>query len=853
MTARATPRLVPGVARTLARWRAQHYSQVRYDLRLRVGAAAGSLDGELRVAVSVTRAPVDLVLDWRPAAGGALRDIRVNGVPATRARAVREHLVVPASAVRRGTNTVALGFSVPIATSGTAVTRYQDGEDGSRYVYSLFVPSDASTVFPCFDQPDLKARFGLELETPALWRAVSNAPARTVERARGVRRTRFALTAPISTYLFAFAAGPFAALDERGAQRAPVSRLYVRASRAAHARRMRAEIFGLHRQGVEYLADWLGGRFPFPKHDLVLVPEFPYGGMEHAGATFLREEAVLLPAAATRGDRLRRAQLLFHETAHQWVGNLVTMRWFDDLWLKEAFANFLAAKAAAAIVPALGPWAAFAQLKAAALRTDATRGATPLHRPLANLSAAKSQYGSIVYGKGPALLRQAEFYLGPAPFRRAVRAFLRAHAYGVADWRDLVRALEHASGRALGKWAAAWVRRRGMPTVRVRWRASGTGTTEALELVQSDGLGTGTVWPLRLELALGRAAGKLETVAAELSGRRAVVPLAGRAAPRFVFANHGDFGYGRFPFDRRSRAAVLAGVGSIRDRALRALLLDALWEEVRDARLAPLAYLEVALDRLGAESDEIVVATLLGRVEQALRRYLGDAQRAAALPRVEALLAAGMRTAPAAGLRLEYLRAFAAVATTATGRTRIKRLLSGAETIPGVALRGRDRYRLVERLFVTGDAAAGRLLAAAAAADRSDDARRFAFAAGAARADAATKAHYFAAFVGDPALPESWIEAALGPFNAVEHSALTAPYLPRALAALPDLKRRRKIFFVERWLAAFLRGRTDAAALAAVRRFLARARLERDLRLKVLEAADEPARTVRIRARFAQG
>lgn len=852
MTAGAAPRLVPGVAHALARWRAQHYSRVRYHLRLRIGAAADSLDGELRVSVSVNRSPVDLVLDWRPAAGGTLREIRVNGAPATRVRALREHLVVPASVVRRGTNTVALGFSVPIATSGTAVTRYQDGEDGSRYVYSLFVPSDASTVFPCFDQPDLKARFGLELETPALWRAVSNAPARTVERGRGVRRTRFALTAPISTYLFAFAAGPFAVLDERGSRRAPLSRLYVRASRLAHARRARAEILGLHRQGAEYLAGWFGVRFPFPKHDLVLVPEFPYGGMEHAGATFLREDAVLLPAAATRGDRLRRAQLVLHETAHQWAGNLVTMRWFDDLWLKEAFANFMAAKAAATIVPALDPWRAFAQLKAAARRTDATRGATPLHRPLANLSAAKSQYGSIVYGKGPALLRQAEFYVGPAPFRRAVRAFLRTHAYGVADWRDLVRALERASGRSLGKWAAAWMRRRGMPTVRVRWRTSRGGTIEALELVQSDALGAGTVWPLRLELALGRDAGRIETVAAELSGRHAVVPLGGRAAPRFVFANHGDHGYGRFPLDRRSRAAVLAGVGTIRDPALRALLFDALWEEVRDARLAPLAYLEVALDRLGAESDEAAVATLLGRVEQALRRYLGDAQRAAALPQVEAVLATGMRTAPAAGLRLEYLRAFAAVATTAAGRTRIKRLLSGAETIPGVALRGRDRYRLVERLLVTGDAGAVRLLAAAAAADRSDDARRFAFAAGAARADAATKARYFAAFVGDPALPESWIEAALGPFNAVEHSALTAPYLARALAALPELERRHKIFFVERWLAAFLGGRTDAASLSAVRRFLARARLERDLRLKLLEAADEPARTVRIRARFAQ-
>ncbi len=846
------PRPTPGVALALARWRSRRYAQVRYDLRLRVGPTADSLDGTLRLAVRLRGGPADLVLDWRPPPGSALRDLRVNGarVPA---RALREHLVIPARSVRAGANTIAVGFTVPIAASGTAVTRYQDGEDGSCYVYSLFVPSDASTVFPCFDQPDLKARFGLELETPVGWQAVSNAPATKVERAGPVRRTTFALTAPISTYLFAFAAGPFAVLDERGARRAPHARLYVRASRVGAARRWRAELLDLHRRGIEYLADWFGVRFPFPQHHIVLLPELPYGGMEHAGATFLREESVLLPEAPTRGERLRRAQLLFHETAHQWVGNLVTMRWFDDLWLKEGFANLMAAKAAAALVPELGPWAAFRELKAAALRTDATRGATPLHRPLANLAAAKTQYGSIVYGKAPALLRQAEFYLGPAPFRRAVRAFLRTHAYGAADWRDLVRALERASGRRLGKWADAWVRRRGMPTVRARWRARRGGVVETCELVQSDAFGAGTRWPMRLELAFGDRAGRIRTAAVELTGRRAAVASPfGRGPPRFVFANHGDYGYGRFPLDPRSRTALLAGIGTIRADALRAQLLDALWEEVRDARLAPAAYLEAALDRLDAETDEAVAASLLARIEQVVCRYLGAAQRAAVLPRVEAALERGMRAAPAAGLRRAHLLAFAAVTATRAARDRLRRLLAGAETIPGVTLGGPDRFRLVERLLASGDPAAHAELAAAAAADRSDEGWRFAFGAGAAQGDARTKARYFRAFVGDPGVPESWIEAALGPFNAVEHAALTAPYLERSLAALPELARRHKIFFVERWLGAFVAGRIDRPALAIARRHLGRARLERGLRLKVLEAVDELARTVRIRARFAQ-
>jgi aminopeptidase N len=852
----ATPPFDPGVPLALARWRARHYAQVRYDLRLSITDAADALEGVLELRVTLRGGPVDVVLDWRPPPGGVLAEVTMNGRPVGRPRVAREHLVVSARHVRPGENSMTLRFRVPIATAGTAVTRYEDREDGARYVYSLLVPSDASSVFPCFDQPDLKARFTLELETPARWEAVSNGPVTGVAAGAGRKRTGFRATEPISTYLFAFAAGPFAVLEDgggAGGRLEPETRLYVRASQLARARIEAGELLRLHRQGLGFLAEWFGFPFPFPKHDLVLVPEFPYAGMEHAGATFLREEAVLFPGAPSGIDRMRRAQLVFHETAHQWFGNLVTMRWFDDLWLKEGFANFMAAKAAEALVPGTNAWTAFRQLKTTAYRTDATRGTAPISRPLANLSAAKSQYGSIVYGKAPAVLRQAEFYLGAEAFRRAVQALVREFAYGTADWSDVVRRFERAAGRRLGDWARAWVGRRGMPTVRVEWRAGSDGRIERFALVQSDTLRGGTVWPMRLELALVYGADRIETLPIEVSERRTrVSALIGRPAPRFVFANHGDYGYGRFPLDATSRAVVLAGIGNVSDESLRALLLDALWDEVREGRLAPLDYLGVVLERLPAERDEIELAGLLACAERAMRAYLGDGQRDAVLTRLEHVLAGAVRGAPTAGLRILHFRAYAAIAATDAGRTTLKRLLAGDSAPAGVPLRARDRFRIVERLLVLGDPDGARLLAAESAADRSDDARRYAFAAGAAQGDAATKARYFSAFVEDPAIPESWVEAALAPFNAVEHAALTAPYLGRALAALPQLKRRRRIFFINHWLGAFLGGQIAPGSAAAVTRFLGQTRLDRDLRLKVLEAADELERTVKIRRFFAR-
>jgi aminopeptidase N len=846
--------LAPGVSRELARWRARHYADVRYGLRLSITAPVAQLEGEIEIRVTVRGKPVDLVLDWRPPAGARLWQLEANGIAIAKPRTVREHLVIPARHVRAGDNAVRLRFASPIATAGTAVTLYRDREDGSEYVYSLLVPSDASTVFPCFDQPDLKGRFALALAVPQGWEAVSNAPAQEAAADGTGKRVRFRATEPISTYLFAFAAGPFAILedrDEEGLATRPETRLFVRKSRLARAQAEAHETFRLHRTVLYFFADYFGFPFPFPKHDLVLVPEFPYGGMEHAGATFLREESVLFPFEPAGADRLRRAQLLFHETSHQWFGDLVTMRWFDDLWLKEGFANVMAAKAAEAITPEFNAWNAFHQLKSAAYRTDATRGTTPIWQRLPNLSAAKSAYGSIVYSKAPAVLRQAEFYLGAEVFRRGVQAFLQTHAYAAADWNDLVRALEGASGRKLDAWAEAWVKGRGMPTVRASWRTGANGRIARLALTQADALGGDGVWPMRTELYVA-GSGAPRVVPVALEGRTAAVrELIGAPAPRYVFANHGDYAYGRFALDDASRAAVLADVGDVPDPLLRALLLDALWDEVRDAQLAPLAYIDLALAQAARETDELTVASLVARTQTALRWYLSDAQRATVAARVEAALAAGMTGAAEKGTRITYFRAYVGAATTAEARATLKALLAGTRSVPDVSLSSRERFRIIERLLALGDPEADALLAAQSQTDPSDDGQRYAYAVAAARPDAATKAKYFAAWFDDRTLAESWIEEAVGPFNTVEHAALAAPFLERALARLPQLKRERKIFFVNRWLAAFVGGQTDAASLATARRALRERKLDRDLRLKVLESLDELERTVKIRARFA--
>jgi len=793
--------------------------------------------------------PSAIVLDWRPPADGKIFALAINGRPLARPRSVREHLVIPARNVRSGVNEITLRFRATVQATGTAVSVYRDGKDGAEYVYSLFVPSDASTVFPCFDQPDLKARFRLTLDIPSGWDAVANSPPIVRKQRARLKRVRFDETQRISTYVFAFAAGPFAALEESDfasdAPGHPASRLFVRRSRVEDAKREAAEVFRLNRRGVVFLESYFDFPFPFPKYDLVLLPDFPYGGMEHAGATFLREESILLAAQPTAGELANRAQLIFHETAHQWFGDLVTMRWFDDLWLKEGFANFMAAKALDALLPELPGWASFRQLKVAAYRTDTTRGTTALFQRVSNLAAAKSAYGPIVYGKAPAVLRQAEFYLGAAAFQRAVRLFLREQAHGVAGWLELVRAFERASGHKLAAWAEAWIKRRGVPRVEVRWRANAAQRITHFELLQSR-----SVWPMRIELILRRGERERQMPIEFARRRMRCSALAGQPAPRWVFANHGDYAYGRFLLDDTSRAALLTELDAIADASLRAVLLDALWEDVRDARLAPVRYIELALRQAHAGTDEVAVASTLGNIATAVRWYLSSAQRAGIAPSIETHLRDGMLNAKSMGLRITFLRAFVAMTMTADARAVLRDLLAATTSLSGMVLGSRDRFRIVERLLALGDSEGEHFLAREVRRDGTDDARRYAFAAAAARCNPMSKARVFAALVDPRMVADSWVEESLGPFNTVEHAALTAPYLARALAALPRLKRARKIFFVNRWLAAFLGGQTERASLVIVRRHLRAKKHDPDLRRKLLEHMDSLERTVKIRAAF---
>jgi aminopeptidase N len=850
-----------GIPRELARQRAEEISDVRYHLSFELAAHATSIAGaeELNFHLS---APGRQLLDFRE---GTVASLKVNGQEASVA-IENGHVALPADLLHTGDNTINLNFTAPIAPAGKAFTRFEDKDDGSEYIYTLFVPMDASMAFPCFDQPDLKARFHLEVTTPREWTVVSNtAGVETLKEnagGSGNRRIDFAETRPISTYLFAFAAGPF----KKDHDRPGLPGLYVRQSKLKRAEQEAPEVQQVTADGIKYLSEYFAQPFPFPKYDLIMVPGFAYGGMEHAGATFLREESVLFRTAPTHSDLLGRDILLLHETTHQWFGDLVTMRWFDDLWLKEGFAQYMAYHALADLKPKEKIWKRFYQaIKPAAYGIDSTPGTTPIYQDIANLKDAKSAYGAIVYSKAPGVLKQLAFVLGDDHFRDGLRLYLKEHAYANAEWSDLVGAFQRVSPKPLAGWADAYIRRRGMPQVDVEWSCS-TGPAisahKTRKLVpieqrpnvtrivprQHDVLGEGGLWPIATEIVLRYGATE-RVIRVELPKTDAI-SVAGKRCPDWIFANDSDYAYGRFLLDQRSRKAVMAGLGSINDVFERTLLWGSLWDSVREAELDPRDYIKLALKLLPTEKDEALAQGIIGRMTTALHRYVGSQVRAELVPRAEALAFQQMLQAPTRDLRITWFRGLRAVTETAQARAHIKDVLSGKLVVPGVELRPLDRWNMVTGLVALNDPDADAILAAERKRDPSGDGLKYAYMAVAARPDPAAKKQYFDGYLHDASRPEDWVEQSLGPFNYWNQSDLTLPYLAPALAALPQVKHDRKIFFVLGWLNAFIDGQQSPQAQAVVKDFLHSTDLDKDLRLKILEVEDELDRTVKIRGKY---
>jgi aminopeptidase N len=837
--------LDPGVSRALATHRATTLSDVAYEVSFDIPS---DVDEAIRGTVSVqVRRSGDgpLILDF--ADPSQVAAVRVDGAPA-RWRAVADHIVVEVPSRASGPDpepgdaertVVAVDF-----TAGNGPLNRRDG-----FLYTLFVPDRAREALPVFDQPDLKARFRLRLTVPAEWRAVANGEVEAREE-RGDRVVyRFQETEPLPTYLFSFVAGRFTVEEARRDGRR--IRLYHRETDSAKVARNLDALFDLHASSLRWLEAYTGIEYPFGKFDFVAIPSFQYNGMEHPGAILYRASSLFLDESATRNQELGRASVIAHETAHMWFGDLVTMPWFDDVWMKEVFANFMAAKMVNPSFPEVDHDLRFLLAHyPAAYGVDRTPGANPIRQPLGNLADAGSLYGAIIYQKAPIVMRQLERLTGADAFRAAVRRYLTAHAFGNAGWPDLVAFLDDVAELDVPAWSRVWIEEPGRPRIDV------DATGRSVVLTPSDPAGRGRVWPQRT--AVARWTGQ-ETVPREVTlAGEAVQVEPGRdrlpgAGP--VLPTAEGLGYGLFVLDPVTRDLLLAGLERVEPPVARASAWLTLHELMLEGDVAPPALLDVAARLVAVETDELVAQRVLGDLVELFWRFVPDAVRQRRAGELETLLWGRVQAVDGASRKAAYFNAWRDIASTPAAVARMRDVWSGAQEVDGLPLSERDRTTLALHLAVREADGVEEILATQRDAIENPDRRaRFDFVRPAVSPSPAVRDSFFAA-LADPASRsrEEWVVTALSFLHHPLRARQSIHYLEPGLELLREVRETGDIFFPTNWLGATLGGHASPAAAEIVRSFISRQEgtgYPPRLMGKLLQEADPLFRAVALRAAY---
>jgi aminopeptidase N len=824
-----------GVSQTLASERAANISSVRYALSLNIPSKK---EEPVRGAASVRlvlneRAP--LIFDFaQPAA--KISSITANG-QAVAIRSEHGHLVVPGESLTRGENLVDIAF-----TAGDEALNRHD-----EFLYSLFVPARASQAFPCFDQPDIKGSLSLSLEIPAAWAAVSNAPEIGRETSGDRATVRFGRTAALPTYLFGFAAGRFSV--ERGERNGRAFHMYHRETDAGKFAANREAIFDLHQQAIDWLETYTDRKYPFQKLDFVLLPAFQFSGMEHAGAIFYNAPFLLLDKTATQNEHLRRASLIAHETAHMWFGDLVTMRWFDDVWLKEVFANFMAAKIVNPAFPNIDhELRFFLQHYPSAYDVDRTAGTNPIRQTLDNLKDAGSLYGPIIYQKAPIVMRQLEQMLGPDVLRDGLREYLTRFAFGNATWTDLIEILDARTSEDLAAWSRAWVEQAGRPTIATNLETA-NGKVSRLFFTQSDPRGRPLRWNQQLQAALGYEHGaRITTV--KMDGPSVEVPRVGDLPPpNYVLANGEGTGYGLFVLDDRSRQFFLNHLSEIGDGLTRGIAWVTLWDDMLEGKTEPRQLFDLALRTLLLEPEELNVERILAYTHDAFWRYLTDQERAAAAGRLEQALREGIARAATTSLKSAYFAAFRRTATTPDGIAYLERVWRRQEQIPGLTFAETDFIDMAQELAVRHAAGADAILAEQHARISNPDRKaRFAFVMPALSPDTQRRDEFFASLARvENRQHERWVADGLRYLNHPTRRSHAERYIKPSLDMLQEIQRTGDIFFPLDWTNAVLGGHNSTTAAETVTSFLsAHEDYPPRLRQVIEQNADQLLRAARI-------
>ena len=782
----------------------------------------------------------------------AVREITLNGTPVGLDAFDGDRVALDGLAA---SNVLLVAADCAYSRSGEGLHRFTDPADERVYLYSDLETFDAHRMYACFDQPDMKASYELAVTAPADWVVVSNmAPESSLEDG-AARRWHFPPTPVMPTYITACAAGPYYVVrDEHDG--IPLG-IYCRQSLAEYLDP--DEILETTRQGFDFYHGSFGIKYPFGKYDQLFVPEFKEGAMENAGCvTFL--EAYIFRSRVTDFAREARGETILHEMAHMWFGNLVTMRWWDDLWLNESFATWAGTLAQAEATRWTSAWTTFAQLyKAWAYRQDQLPSTHPIAADIPDIEAVEVNFDGITYAKGAAVLKQLVAYVGRENFLSGVRKYFGAHAWGNATLADLLSALEETSGRDLTSWSAEWLQTAGVNTLRPSYELDAAGRFTEFA-VEQDAAATHPV--LRSHrIAIGlydhteAGLSRRLRIEADVAGPRTVIPeLAGQPRPDLVLVNDDDLTYAKIRLDEHSlRVLVDNSIGLFTDSLPAALCWSAAWDMCRDGEMAARDYVQLVMTGVSSVADISVVQTLLRQAGQAVRRFADPGWRETGL----ALMASSLReliAGAAAGSdeQLAYVRAFAGVVGSDDDLAFLAGLLDGSVRLDGLTVDTDLRWALLMRLVSRGRAGAAEIKAELAR-DATDAGERHAASCRASIPTAEAKRETWQALVAGQ-LTIAMFRATLGGFADPDQPELIEPYREDYFGVVGDVWRDWSSAMAQDFVSgAYTAWAISPETVEATDAYIAGAQPPAALERLLIEGRDDVLRALRCQERDRQG
>ncbi|MFD8548455.1 aminopeptidase N [Streptomyces sp. NPDC059649] len=788
---------MPGtnLTRDEAQQRAQLLSVDAYEIDLDLSGAqeGGTYRSTTTVRFDVARAGADSFIDL---VAPAVHKVALNGELLDPASVFEDsRIVLPG--LRAGRNELTVVADCAYTNTGEGLHRFVDPVDQQAYLYTQFEVPDARRVFASFEQPDLKATFQFTVKAPEGWTVISNSP--TPEPVDNV--WRFEPTPRISTYVTALIVGPYHSVHstyEKDGRTVPLG-IYCRPSLAEH---LDADaIFEVTRQGFDWFQEKFDYAYPFAKYDQLFVPEFNAGAMENAGAVTIRDQYVFRSKVTDAAYEVR-AETILHELAHMWFGDLVTMEWWNDLWLNESFATYTSIACQAYAPGSKWPhsWTTFANsMKTWAYRQDQLPSTHPIMAEIRDLDDVLVNFDGITYAKGASVLKQLVAYVGMEEFFKGVQAYFKRHAYGNTRLSDLLGALEETSGRDLATWSKKWLETAGINILRPEIAVDADGVVTSFAVRQeapalpAGAKGEPVLRPHRIAIGAYEldGSGKLvrtERIELDVDGELTAVPqLVGKRRPAVVLLNDDDLSYAKVRLDEESLKVVTEHLGDFTESLPRALSWASAWDMTRDGELATRDYLSLVLSGIGKESDIGVVQSLHRQVKLALDLYAAPEWRETGLATWTEAALAHLRAAEAGSdHQLAWARAFAAAARTDEQLALLQGLLDGSEEIAGLAVDTELRWSLLQRLAATGRADE-QAIAAELERDRTSAGERHAATARAARPTAEAKAEAWASVVESDKLPNAVQEAVIGGFVQTDQRELLAPYTMKYFAAVKEI------------------------------------------------------------------